>query len=163
MPDSQPPGTNGAPDFAILVTAASRCVADRLIEAMRKAGLDEVRSTHGFVIRALGEGSLTLTALAARLGVSKQAAQKVVDDMERRRLVERAPSTTDRRSKPIRLTRRGHKVRRTALATSHRLEAELRDELGDRSVEAARAVLERFVERNGGLEEVQAGRARPIW
>src|SRR3954462_11942485 len=102
MTDRQSMGTNSSPDFAILVTAASRCVADRLIEAMRKAGLDEVRSTHGFVIRALGDGSLTLTALAARLGFSKQAAKKVVDEMERRRLVERAPSPTDRRSKPIR-------------------------------------------------------------
>jgi DNA-binding MarR family transcriptional regulator len=162
VPDSQPSDTN-PPDFAILVTAASRGVADRLIEAMGRAGLDEVRSNHGFVIRALGEGSLTLTELAGRLGVSKQAAQKVVDDMEGRGLVERTPSSTDRRAKAIRLTGRGRKVRKTALATSRRFEAELREDLGDEVVDAARAALERFVERNGGLEEVRAGRARPIW
>jgi DNA-binding MarR family transcriptional regulator len=162
MPDSQPHATT-SPDLAILVTAASRCVADRLIDAMAKARLDEVRSNHGFVIRALAAGSLTLTELAARLGVSKQAAQKVVDDMERRRLVERVPSSTDRRAKAIRLTKRGQKVRQTALATSERLEAELRADLGDPTVDAARAALEHFVEQNGGLEDVRAGRARPIW
>src|SRR4051812_22748504 len=160
MTDSQPTGTI---DLAILLTAASRGVADRLIDAMRRAGLDEVRSNHGFVIRALGEGSLTLTELAARLEVSKQAAQKVVDDMERRRLLERVPSSTDRRVKAIRLTARGRKVRRTALSTSHRLEAELRSDLGDDAVDSMRGALERFVDRNGGLEEVRAGRARPIW
>jgi DNA-binding MarR family transcriptional regulator len=138
-------------------------VADRLIEAMGEAGLKEVRSNHGFVIRALGLGSLTLTELAARLQVSKQAAQKVVDEMEKRRLVKRVPSSTDRRAKAIRLTARGLKVRRTALATSRRMEAELRRELGDSSVDVARHALEHFVERNGGLEEVRAGRARPIW
>jgi DNA-binding MarR family transcriptional regulator len=153
----------GTIDLAILLTAASRGVADRLIDAMRRAGLDEVRSNHGFVIRALGDGSLTLTELAARLGVSKQAAQKVVDDMERRRLLERVPSSTDRRAKGIRLTSRGHKVRRTAFATSEQLEAELRIDLGDEAVDAARAFLEHFVEENGGLEDVRAGRARPIW
>jgi DNA-binding MarR family transcriptional regulator len=138
-------------------------VADRLLEAMRRAGLDDVRSNHGFVIRALADGGLTLTELAGRLGVSKQAAQKVVDDMERGGLVERVPSSSDRRAKAIRLTKRGLKVRRTALAASHRMEAELRKDLGDATVHAARAALERFVERNGGLEEVRAGRARPIW
>jgi DNA-binding MarR family transcriptional regulator len=160
MPDSQPKSTI---DLAILLTAASRGVADRLIEAMRRAGLDEVRSNHGFVIRALADGGLTLTELAARLGVSKQAAQKVVDDMERGGLVERVPSSSDRRAKAIRLTKRGLKVRKTALAASRRMEAELRRDLGDTVVDAARYALEHFVERNGGLEEVRAGRARPIW
>jgi DNA-binding MarR family transcriptional regulator len=160
MADSQPQRTT---DLAILVTAASRCVADRLLDAMGTAGLDEVRSNHGFVIRALGGGDLTLTELAGLLGVSKQAAQKVVDDMERRGLVERMPSSSDRRAKAIRLTASGRKVRKTALATSKRLEAELRADLGDATVDAGLAVLERFVERNGGLEEVRAGRARPIW
>jgi DNA-binding MarR family transcriptional regulator len=152
-----------SPDFAILMTAASRCVADGLLDAMAGAGLDEVRSNHGFVIRALADGGLSLTELAGRLGVSKQAALKVVDDMERRGLVERAASTTDRRSKTLRLTDRGRAVRKTALATSRRMERELRAELGPDDVDAARRVLERFVERSGGIEEARAGRARPIW
>jgi DNA-binding MarR family transcriptional regulator len=153
----------GHPDLAILLTAASRCVADRLLDAMAAAGLHEVRSNHGFVIRALADAGLTLTELATRLGVSKQAALKVVDDMEERGLVVRAPSTTDRRAKTIRLTKRGRTVRKRALATSKRMEAELRDDLGNATVDAAREALEHFVERNGGLDDVRAGRARPIW
>jgi DNA-binding MarR family transcriptional regulator len=156
-------GAHAPPDLAILLTAAGRAVADRLLEAMREAGLEEVRSNHGFVIRAVADGGLTLTALAERLGVSKQAAQKVVDDMERRRLVERVDSDQDRRAKTIRLTKRGQKVRRTALAASKRMEAELRDDLGNATVDAAREALEHFVARHGGLEEARAGRARPIW
>jgi DNA-binding MarR family transcriptional regulator len=162
MTDSQPQRTI-EPDLAILLTAAGRSVADRLLDAMHAARLDEVRSNHGFVIRAIADGGLTLTQLAARLGTSKQAAQKVVDDMEARALVERVQDERDRRAKTIRLTRRGQKVRRTALAESKRMEAELRDDLGNAAVDAARQVLEHFVGRSGGLEEARAGRARPIW
>jgi DNA-binding MarR family transcriptional regulator len=169
MADRQPTrtirseGEPPRPDLAILLTAAGRAVADRLLDAMHAARLDEVRSNHGFVIRAIADGGLTLTQLATRLGTTKQAAQKVVDDMERRGLVERAPDQHDRRAKTIRLTKRGQKVRSTALAASKRMEADLRDELGNATVDAARQALEHFVDRNGGLEEAQAGRARPIW
>ena len=151
------------PDFAILVVAATRAVADRLQAAMTAAGHAQMRPPFGFVIRALAEAGLTLTELAERLGVTKQAAIKVVDEMEAQGFVERRPAPSDRRSKIIGLTERGRDVRRTALATSHRMEDELRAVLGDADVDAARRVLLRFVEASGGLGDVHAGRARPVW
>ena len=151
------------PDFAILVVAATRAVADRLQAAMTAAGHTQMRPPFGFVIRALAEAGLTLTELAERLGVTKQAAIKVVDEMEAQGFVERRPAPGDRRSKIIGLTERGRDVRRTALATSHRMEDELRAGLGDADVDAARRVLLRFVEASGGLGDVHAGRARPVW
>jgi len=151
------------PDLAILVVAATRGVVDRLQEAMRVAGLAEMRPPFGFVIRALAETGLTLTELAERLGVTKQAAIKVVDEMEANGFVERRPAPRDRRSKILALTERGRDVRRTALATSHRIEDELRADLGDADVDAARRVLLRFVEAVGGRDDVHAGRARPVW
>jgi hypothetical protein len=50
-----------------------------------------------------------------------------------------------------------------ALAASHRMEDELRRDVGDGDVDAMRRVLLRFVERNGGLDDLNAGRGRPIW
>ena len=108
------------------MVAATRAVADRLQEAMRVAGYPEMRPPFGFVIRALAEAGLTLTELAERLGVTKQAAIKVVDEMEANGFVERRPAPGDRRSKILALTERGRDVRRAALATSHRIEDELR-------------------------------------
>ena len=95
-----------------------------------------------------------LTALAERLGVTKQAAIKVVDEMEARGFLVREPHPTDRRAKRLTLTRQGLAVRKAALAESHRMEAELRAALGDADVEAFRRVLEEF-----GVGE----RARPVW
>jgi DNA-binding MarR family transcriptional regulator len=151
------------PDLAILVVAATRAVADRLQEAVTRAGYPETRPPFGFVIRALAEAGLTLTELAERLGVTKQAAIKVVDEMEAYGFVERRPDPGDRRSKILSLTERGRGVRRAALATSHRIEDELRRDQGNADVDAARRVLMRFVESSGGLDEVHAGRARPVW
>jgi DNA-binding MarR family transcriptional regulator len=128
-----------------------------------QAGHPDVRPSFGFVIRALGEASLTLTRLAERLGVTKQAAIKVVDEMEAGGFVERRLGQADRRSKAIRLTERGHGVRRAALAAGHRMEDELRHDVGDRDVDALRRVVLRFAARNGGLDDLNAGRGRPVW
>jgi DNA-binding MarR family transcriptional regulator len=156
------PSEPGA-DFAILVVAATRTVADRLEQAVGDAGYPHMRPPFGFVIRALAESGLTLTELAERLGVTKQAAIKVVDEMEARGFVERRPAPGDRRAKILTLTERGLGVRRAALAESHAMEAELRRDLGDADVDAGRRMLLRFAERGGSLADVHAGRARPVW
>ena len=121
---------------------------------MSRAGHAQMRPPFGFVIRALADAGLNLTELAERLGVTKQAAIKVVDEMEAYGFVERRPAPGDRRSKILGLTERGRGVSRAALATSHRIEDELRADLGDADVDAARRVLLRFVEASGGLDDV---------
>jgi len=141
-------------DFAILVAGANRLVADRLNAAVERAGIEDMRAPFGFVIRALAEAPLELTALADRLGVTKQAAIKVVDEMEARGFLTREPHPTDRRAKHLTLTARGQAVRAAALAESHRMEAELRAALSDADVDAFRRVLAEF-----GV----GARARPVW
>jgi DNA-binding MarR family transcriptional regulator len=155
MANRKPKGTIAqAPDFAILVVGATRLVTDRLNAAVARAGIDDMRAPFGFVIRALAEAPLELTALAERLGVTKQAAIKVVDEMEVRGFLTREPHPTDRRAKRLTLTARGLAVRAAALAESHRMEAELRAAVGDADVDAFRRVLAAF-----GV----GARARPVW
>jgi DNA-binding MarR family transcriptional regulator len=149
--------------MAILLVAASRAVADTLQVAMSRAGIEDMRSAFGYVLRALGEDGATLTELAERLAVTKQAAIKVVDEMERRGLLERVAHPDDRRAKVLRATDRGRKVRATALAASRRMERDLRRAVGDADVDALRRALGAFLEQHGGLDEAMAGRARPVW
>ena len=151
------------PDLAILLAGASRVVADRLGAAVQAAGIDDMRTPYGFVIRALAERARTLTELAEVLDVSKQAAIKVVDEMERRGFVERLPHPGDRRAKVIAPTERGRHVRATALAASRRMERDLRRAAGDGDVDALRRALSAFLDQHGGLDEAVAGRARPVW
>ena len=159
MADRKPKGTiSQAPDFALLVVGASRPVAERLNAAVAAAGIDDMRTPFGFVIRALARAPLGLTELAEYLGVTKQAAIKVVDEMESRGFVTREPHPTDRRAKVLALTPRGVAVRTAARNESRRMEAELRRSLGDADVDAMRRVLVRFAERHG-----DATGARPVW
>jgi DNA-binding MarR family transcriptional regulator len=151
------------PDLAILMTGGARVVADRLGDAVSRAGIDDMRSSFGFVIRALAERDRTLTELSELLGVTKQAAIKVVDEMEQRGFVERHPDAADRRAKVIRLTDKARRVRRTALRASTRLEAELVQDLGAADVAAMRRVLLRLLERHGVLNTALAGRSRATW
>jgi len=140
------------------VVGVSRPVAERLNAAVLAAGIDDMRTPYGFVIRALARAPLGLTELADYLGVTKQAAIKVVDDMEARGFLRREPHPQDRRAKVLRLTDKGMAVREAALAESRRMESELRRELGDADVDAMRRVLVRFAERHG-----DASGARPVW
>src|SRR4051812_49840821 len=99
------------PDFAILVMGVARVVTDRLDVAVARAGVEDMRPSFGFVIRALAEQDRTLTELAELLAVTKQAAIKVVHDMEERGFVERTPDPDDRRAKVLRLTDKGRRGR----------------------------------------------------
>ena len=154
---------NVEPDLAILLVGASRAVADVLQVALEAAGIEGMRSAFGFVLRAVGDEGVTLTDLAQRLAVTKQAAIKVVDEMERRGFLERLPHPDDRRAKIIAPTELGRRVRVAALAASRRMERDLRRAAGDADVDALRRALSAFLERHGGLDEATAGRARPVW
>ena len=140
------------------MVGASRPVAERLNAAVAAAGIDDMRSPYGFVIRALAREPLGLTELSDYLGVTKQAAIKVVDEMEARGFLVREPHPRDRRAKVLVLTAKGTAVRDAALAESRRMEAELRRELGDADIDAMRRVLVRFAARHG-----DASGARPVW
>jgi DNA-binding MarR family transcriptional regulator len=148
------------PDLAILITAANRCVADRLVEAVATAGGASMRPSFGFVLRAVAAEEPTVTRLAELLGVSKQAASRLSDDMVSLGYLERADDPDDRRRTRLRLSPTGTRIRTRALAESGAMEDELRERFGDTQVRHLRALLTDFVERHGGAEELAAQRSR---
>lgn len=148
------------PDFAILVTAANRCLSDRLVAAVATAGGDAMRPSFGFVLRAVAAESPTVSRLAELLGVSKQAASKLADDMVNLGYLERAGDADDRRRTRLGLSDTGEAIRARALAESRAMEDELRDRFGDEAVAHLRALLADFVSRHGGADELAAQRSR---
>ena len=148
------------PDLAILLVAANRCLGDRLVAAVRETGARDMRPAFGFVIRAVAAEEPTVGRLAEMLGVSRQAASKVADDMVGRGYLLRGPDPDDRRRTRLRLSAKGRRVRSRAAAESDAIEAELRDTAGAGAVRGLRAALMAFVEREGALDEVRALRSR---
>jgi DNA-binding MarR family transcriptional regulator len=149
--------------MALLITAAYVGMVDRLLEAMAAAGLTEMRQAYGFVIREVAAESPTVTRLAEALDVSKQAASKLVDEMEEKGFIERTPDPVDRRALRLELTAKGKKVLRTALATSSRVERALQVEIGKPGVRAFRRALMAFLRQNGGVDDVLARRVKSRW
>jgi len=148
------------PDLAILITAANRCLADRLLEAVATAGGEAMRPSFGFVLRAVAAEQPTVSRLADLLGVSKQAASRLADDMVSLGFLERRGDPDDRRRTHLHLTRAGARVRARALEESERMEAELLERFGVDHVGHLRTLLIDFVERHGGAEELAAQRSR---
>ena len=148
------------PDLAILITAANRCLADRLGQAVATAGGEAMRPSFGFVLRAVAAEQPTVSRLAELLGVTKQGASRLADDMVTLGYLERSEDPADRRRTRLRLSPAGERIRARALAESHAIEAELRQRLGDTKVQNFRAVLTDFIEHHGGADELAAQRSR---
>src|SRR4051812_30770371 len=148
------------PDLAVLLVAANRCLNDRLVGAVRETGARDMRPAFGFVIRAVAAEEPTVGRLAEMLGVSRQAASKVSDEMVRRGYLLRGADPADRRRTRLRLSAKGRRVRERAAAESETIEAELRAAAGDRAVRGLRRALLAFVEQEGALEEITALRSR---
>src|SRR5690349_19277136 len=148
------------PDFSILIVAANRCVADRLGAAVATVGGEAMRPSFGFVTRAVAAEQPTVSRLAELLGVTKQAASRLADDMVSLGFLERVGDPTDRRRTHLRLSPTGERIMARAQQESAAMEAELRERFGAEATAQLRALLTDFVERHGGAAELAANRAR---
>ncbi|QES52508.1 transcriptional regulator [Streptomyces venezuelae] len=90
-----------------------------------EAGYPDLRPVHGMAFQVLKDGGATGSELGERLGMTKQAAGQLIDDLERRGYVRREPHPEGGRRKLVVLT----DAARTHLAVAgrilHGLEAEL--------------------------------------
>ena len=103
---------------AIALSAAVLAVAGELTQRIHEGvvarGFEGVRPAQGFAFVRLAPDGATVTDLAAHLGVTKQAASQLVDDLVRRGYVERRPHPADARARLIVLTELGWACTRAA-------------------------------------------------
>ena len=131
-------------DFGLLFAQALNSYVAHLHRGLADRGFSDLRPTFGLSLRALHERPRTLTELARELGVTKQAAAKVVGPLEQRRLIEREPSPADGRSTLLRLSGRGQSLVAAAIEIGNAVERDLADELGEEAAAGLRAALERL-------------------
>jgi hypothetical protein len=96
-----------AADIPALLAMTFRIVMDQVQERLADEGFGDVRPAHGFVFQYLShrEGA-TAVDIGQHLGVTKQAAVRLVDDLEQRGCVLREPHPTDRHSRMVMLAPR---------------------------------------------------------
>jgi DNA-binding MarR family transcriptional regulator len=154
---------DGDPDLGILLTLAMRGFVDCLHAELGVRGFADLRPPYGVVFRALRDKPLTLTELAGRLGVTKQSAAKVVNEMAAKNLLQRKDSTTDGRAKSLELTPRGREAMATAIAVGGELRQRLQNDIGPNKLRAMCGGLTALVEMSGLGEDLARRSSPALW
>ncbi|WP_280382558.1 MarR family winged helix-turn-helix transcriptional regulator [Nocardia wallacei] len=142
MPNPTPP-----PDLPTLLLAAAADVTDALRAGVAAAGFADVRPAHGFAFARMAAGGATVGEIAAHLGVTKQAASQLVEDLVLRGYAQRNPHPHDARARLITLTDRGRAAARATEAAAAEFTARWVAGLGE--------------QRASGLREALAGMVTP--
>ena len=161
MDPDQPLLDPAALDLPVLTTLVADAVTAATLARFRDAGHPAVRQAHGYVFQHLVAGSPTVSELGALLGVTQQAASKMLTELEGLGYVRRARSDADGRSRRVELTVAGRKVVELGRRIRLEIEGELVDRVGPRKVEEARRTLAALLDVTGG-HEVVARRRVPL-
>ena len=124
-----------------LLRMPADAVRRRMLEHLRARGFDGLEAAHLNVFQYPGPEGARPSELAAELGMSKQALNYMLGELERLGYLERLPDPEDTRSKRIALTARGSAAVKTMLDAVRAVERDWRRELGAKEFEQLRALL----------------------
>jgi DNA-binding MarR family transcriptional regulator len=97
----------GPPLIGALLRIPWETVRRRMLVRLHEHGFDDLDTPHVNVLLYPGPQGSRPSELAARLGMSKQAVNYLLGELERRGYIERRPDPDDLRSRRIALTQRG--------------------------------------------------------
>ncbi|MET9496818.1 MarR family transcriptional regulator [Streptomyces sp. NPDC006552] len=117
--------------FSALVLALSGQLVQEIHTAVAQQGYEELRPAHGFAFARISAGGATTADLAAHLGVTKQAAAQLVEELVRKGYVERQPHPHDARARLLALTETGRAATRAADRAARAAVAPWREALGE--------------------------------
>lgn len=140
---------------------AAWAMLDEVSARLAAEGYGDTRSADGVIIQHLVDGPRSVTDLAARMGVTQQAASKSVADLEARGYVARLPDPDDRRARRVTLTERGHAIVDAARRHRAAVDAEVAAQVGARRAAAARRTLLDIVRALGAEPALRSRRVRP--
>lgn len=136
-----------------------RSLIDALHERLERRGM-EIKPVYAFVLLASRERPLTVNEVGELLGITKQAASKLAETMEREEYLLRKPHPEDARAKLLHLAPRGRRALKAAEDIYVELEAEWAEVIGKRRLEALRSDLNEVLRatHGGNLPPI-----RPTW
>lgn len=117
-------------ELTFLLGLSFQLLLGEFVGRLDARGYDDLRPVHGLVFQALRGPGATSGELAEVLGVTKQAAGQIVDDLEHKGYVRRTAHPAGGRRKLVVLTDKAHEHLEVAGRTMRSLEAELARRMG---------------------------------
>jgi MarR family transcriptional regulator for hemolysin len=128
--------------FSRLLTVTQRRWAHYLDKRLAMLGLTDAK-WHTLVEISKSQTTLNQRELADRLGIEPATLVKLLDGLAAKKLVRRVADGTDRRTKRIEITPAGSNVLGKISAVAEEIRNELLQDVSDKELRAAIAVLER--------------------
>ena len=122
--------TFGPPLIGAQLRLAWEAVQRRMLDGLRAAGFGDLDAPHLRLLQYPGPQGLRPSELAARVGMSKQAVNYTLGELEARGYLSRRPDPGDARSRRIELTERGEAAGRTMREAVAEVEREWAERLG---------------------------------
>lgn len=155
MSSVTPPLTVGS-----MLRSAWTELIDEVFEKLLAAGYDDLRPVHRPILRDLLTSNVRPSELALSLGVSKQAANDLVRELEGKGYIRLEPDPGDGRAKRIIATDRGRQASDLAQAGSKAVGRRWADLVGQERYAIFEEVLREIVSA-GSSPSAGAGRTRP--
>ena len=131
----------GTPLLGALMRMPVDAIRERMLAALHDQGFDDLIPAHLIVLRWPGPDGLRPVEIAAQSGMSKQALNYLLGQLEETGYLERVDDPDDRRSKRVRMTKRGWAAGQVMRATVGEIEQEFVDAHGKEELESLLAHL----------------------
>src|SRR3954469_21307405 len=131
----------GPPLIGALLRTPWEAVQRRMLQRLHEHGFADLDAAHLNVFQYPGPQGARPSALAARLGITKQALNYLLGELERLEYLQRQPDPDDLRSKRVALTERGASAIRVIRKTVAEVETAWAQQLGPERFAEFRALL----------------------
>jgi len=138
---TDPPQDFGPPMIGALLRMPWEHVVRRMLERLHAEGFDDIDVTHMNLLLYPGPQGARPSELAARRGMSKQAVNYLLGQLEGLGYLERHRDTGDGRAKRIALTDRGERAARTVRDAVAEVERDWQARLGQDRFAQLKALL----------------------
>lgn len=118
---------------------------DVAMARLRTKGHGQVGTAHAVLLRNLDYSGTSLTTLAARSNVTKQAMTRIARELNERGYVRVTPDAGDRRAKIVTFSAKGDSLIADAMAIAQEIERDYAAIVGRRAVEQMRSTLQKLV------------------
>lgn len=141
--EDYPPPTVGA-----LMRLAWHDFRNRMYSIVRDAGFTDLQPTHLLLFRYPTIIDTRPSELAEQIGITKQAMNDLLRQLEERGYLELRPDPADRRAKRISLTKRGVALADLTRNAAQQVSDEWSQAVGQKRFDAFRKILADLVERS---------------